>query len=249
MDSDFIEYLCRDSDLIAATTCRGADVVASDAYSGFSVCGYTGDDEAHYSACRRRLAAELGLHPGCIVMPRQTHSAEVLVTDGEIPPADELYGVDALVTSARGLVIGVNTADCVPLVMADRRAGVIGAVHAGWRGAVAGVQVRALHAMLGAGAVPGDIRVWMGPCICEGCFEVGDEVAQCFPDAFVVHEAGRRKHVQLAGYVASTLADCGVPEGNIALPCGCTRCRTDRYFSARASGVASGRNFTFIYRP
>lgn len=247
MDTDFIEYLCRCDDVVAATTCRGGEAVGRDPYSGFSLCHYTGDAPDHYMRSRRRLADAIGVSPEMIIIPRQTHSTNVLtVGDGPVGD-DDLDGVDAVVTARRGVVAGVNTADCVPLVMVDATAGVVGAAHAGWRGAVAGIQQRTVGAMERLGADAGRIRVFMGPCICQDCFEVGEEVACRFGDRFVSRRPGERPHVDLAAYVADTLVGEGVRADHISLPTACTRCRPDRYFSARASGIASGRNFTFIY--
>ncbi|MDO4320458.1 MAG: polyphenol oxidase family protein [Bacteroidales bacterium] len=249
MDTSFIEFFCNRDDIVAGTTCRGSSVDALDRYSGFTLCHYTGDNRQHYVACRNRLASALGLAPEMIIIPRQTHGTSVLTVGDALPSPDELDGMDAVVTSRRGVVIGVNTADCLPLVMADTVSGVIGAVHAGWRGAVAGIQLRAIDAMCGLGARPSRIKVYAGPCICLNCFEVGDEVACRFPDKFVSRRGTCRPHVDLARYVADTLVGAGLSMDNMTLPTACTKCRPDRYFSARAAGIASGRNFTFIYRP
>ena len=109
--------------------------------------------------CRGRLAAQLDIGISQLVIPRQTHSACVKLIDSlPVDPA-ELEGVDGLVTSLSGVALVIHTADCVPVVMADRRNGIIAAVHSGWRGTVADITGRALRLMECAGA---DCTVFLG---------------------------------------------------------------------------------------
>lgn len=232
----------------AAHTMRGA-VKARDPYSGFNVCHYVGDNPAHVAHSRRELACALNVGVERLVVPRQTHSTAVAVIDRlPVDPA-MIESVDAVVTRLRGVAIGVNTADCVPVVMADTEAGVIGALHAGWRGALAGITANAVAAMVSLGADPANIIAAMGPCICAHCFEVGEEVAEQFPEAMVTRPTGAKPRVDLAEFVATRLEDSGLSRINIALPKLCTRCDPHRLFSARALGTASGRIFTAIVMP
>lgn len=225
------------------TTCRAGFESVDDSYSGFSLCHYTGDRPEHFMSCRQSLADRMGIPEENLIIPRQTHGCLCRVIDRTPFPETELEGVDGLVTSLPDVVIGVNTADCLPVVMTDEDNGVVGVAHAGWRGALGGVVQSTLEAMLGSGADVGSVKVIMGPCICTECFEVGREVASQFPSANVVEYD--KPHVDLAGYVRDRLMECGVRPENISLPGDCTRCRPELYFSARAMGVASGRNFTF----
>lgn len=219
--------------------------VTSSPYSGVNLCHYTGDDPDHVAWSRGLLADEAGISVERIIVPRQTHSTRCRVIDRLPVEAAEIEGVDALVTTLRGVGIGVSTADCVPVVMADAEAGVIGVAHAGWRGAVAGIVDRTLDAMMSLGAQPERISALIGPCICVECFEVGDEVAAQFPESCVVRGEGR-PHVDLPAYVRQQLIARGVADNAITMPDACTRCHPDTYFSARASGIASGRNFTMV---
>ncbi len=244
-NSDWLESVDVAPGVKAFVTTRGEASLSP--YSSFNICHYTGDSPDAVKCCRKALVERLGLEDGALVVPRQTHSARCRVI-GLLPAGeDELYGVDALVTSLPGVAIGVSTADCVPVLLADVNARVVGVAHAGWRGALDGVLEAAVGSMVGQGAMTGDIRVAFGPCICAACFEVGEDVACRFPGKYVLRSPGARPHVDLPGYVASRLVDCGIAASAIAPPLGCTRCAHDRYFSARALGVDSGRNFTFIY--
>lgn len=230
-------------------TSRGGDGNQKSPYVDFNICHYTGDDPAHVAASRRMLIKELGLDAGSLIVPRQTHSANVRVIDSlPVDPA-AIEGVDALVTRMPEVVVGVSTADCVPVVIVDEQAGVAGVAHAGWRGALGGVVDNTVGAMLELGADASRMDVFFGPAICCDCFEVGEEVAVRFPDEYVVRRAEwPRPHVDLPGYVAGRLLSAGVPSERIRnfSPDLCTRCHPDRYFSARIAGVESGRNFTFV---
>lgn len=246
-----LEVLHESFKAFAATTWRGPGIVASEPYSGFSLCHYNGDAPEHWQRCRRMLERFCGVPSERLIVPRQTHGASVLSlsrTDfgnEEIAVAPEnLEGVDAVVTDIRNLVIGVNTADCLPLILLDEEAGVAAAVHAGWRGAVAGIAVNALQAMERLGAVPSRIKAMMAPCIIVDEFEVGEEVAARFPQECVARNYGGKPHVDLPLAVAMQLSDCGVTD--IKFPPAGTLSNSTRYFSARAAGIASGRNFTFI---
>lgn len=241
------EILYKDDLIIAGNSVRNGDVDAGP-YDGFSVCGYTGDSEAHTGACRDELAEFMGVERHHIVQCRQTHSTDVYVVESVDGMTEMPYGYDAIVTRLKNVVIGVNTADCVSLAMFDKKAGVIGVAHAGWRGALAGVAVNTVKKMVELGASPENIHAFFGPSILECCFEVGEEVAELFPGAFVKRSYGERPHVDLPGFVKSQIDGMGVKNCNIKLNCNCTRCRPDIYFSARAVGIESGRNFTFIMR-
>lgn len=230
-------------------TSRGDVGDGCSAYGGFNICHYTGDSLESVGSCRRSLAAAVGVEDENIIVPRQTHSVNVAVVDS-LPVCDgRLEGVDGVVTILNKVAIGVSTADCVPVILIDADAGVSAALHAGWRGAVGGIVAEGLRKMAGLGADLRRIEAYIGPAICVDCFEVGEEVASRFPEQCVVrYSDGRRPHVDLPGYVALALEREGVMAGKISRFTRdyCTRCHPDRYFSARAIGVDSGRNFTFV---
>ena len=241
------EILYKDDLIIAGNSVRNGDVDAGP-YDGFSVCGYTGDSEAHTGACRDELAEFMGVERHDIVQCRQTHSTNVYVVESVDVMTEIPYGYDAIVTRLKNVVIGVNTADCVSLAMFDKKAGVIGVAHAGWRGAVAGIAVNTLKKMVEMGAKVENIKGYFGPSIGECCFEVGEEVALCFPEEFVTRQEGEKPHVNLAGFVKRQLENEGVKAETLILNENCTRFNQSRYFSARALGIESGRIFTFIMR-
>lgn len=246
----------------AFTTLRGT-VDADNPYSEINLCNYTGDSEAHVSECRLMLCRTLGIEPQMLVMPRQTHTASVITITEDffrLTPAQQqaaLSKKDAIVTNQLGVAIGVNTADCVPIVLACPTRHIIAAVHAGWKGTVKRIAEAAIDAMKALGANPSDIHAAIGASICHDCFEVGPEVVQQFADAAFpiaqitkVNATTGKHHINLQQANALVLMQCGIPADNIAFSHQCTRCQPLRYFSARRMGINSGRTFTgIIQRP
>ena len=238
----------------AFTTLRG-DARTDDNYSEFNICNYTGDSHEHIVACRRLLCSRLGIDDAQLIMPRQTHSVNVAAITATSRHGACLDDVDALVTNLPDVVIGINTADCVPLVFADPTAGVIGAAHAGWKGTKNGIAARAIEAMCRLGAMPSRIMIAIGAAICQECFEVGDEVVEQFAEAgFDLNAIVKRNtvtgkaHIDLPEANRIIALQSGVPDANINLSGRCTRCQPMRYFSARRIGIRSGRIFTAIIR-
>lgn len=156
------------------TTTR-AGGVSLPPFDTFNLGDHVGDDPDAVAANRRRLAAAIGLPVDRVVWMNQVHGEHVECVDA--PRTDAFEATDALVTTTRGLALAVVTADCVPVLMADSRAGVLGAAHAGRVGAAAGVVLQTLEAMLEAGARPGDVSVLLGPAVSGANYEVPEAMA------------------------------------------------------------------------
>src|SRR5262249_40865087 len=151
-----------------------------------------------------------------LVTARQTHSATVIVAEHALDLTNRPRA-DAIVTDQRGLAVGVLAADCAPVLLAARHAGVVGAAHAGWRGRSGGVREAAVAAMQGLGASKAHMRGAVGPCIGQPAYEVGWDFEEefCRRDAesarfFLRPQAGSRPHFDLAGYVRLRLARAGI---------------------------------------
>ena len=180
-------------------------------------CSYGSHDEREaVIENRRRAMARLDLPANALVTCYQVHGVDVLTINGGNPPVGKVYA-DALVTNRRGMALGVLTADCAPILLADINAGVIGAIHAGWRGALAGVLEAGTKAMVGLGAHTEFIHASIGPCIGANSYEVGSEFARRFIKKSFKFEAFFKPSLQtghhffdLAGYVEMRLAACGV---------------------------------------
>lgn len=199
-------------------------------------CGLgSGDDPALIAENRRRVAD--AVMPGAVLTGvYQVHGNRCVVVDATIDLSARPEA-DALATRTPGIVLGILTADCVPVLFADREAGVIGAAHAGWKGALAGVTDATLAAMESLGADRANIAAAIGPCIGRASYEVDDGFVQRFTDADPANErffaAGRPGHAMfdIAAYVAARLAAAGV--ARIAIGGQDTYAEADDYFSYR----------------
>lgn len=156
------------------TTTRAGGVSAPP-YDTFNLGDHVGDDPSAVAANRKRLASAIGLGDDAVIWMNQVHGDNVVRVDGPVHGAVE--ATDALVTTTPRLALAVVTADCVPVLLADARAGVVGAVHAGRVGAQIGVVARAVEAMCDAGARAGDISVLFGPSVSGRNYEVPAEMA------------------------------------------------------------------------
>jgi YfiH family protein len=165
---------------------------------------------------RARVAAALGAAPERLAVPFQVHSPDA-VTITELWSADARPRCDALATATPGLAIGVTGADCGMILFADQRAGVIGAAHAGWKGALTGVVEATVAAMERLGAKRGDIVAALGPCIGHKSYEVGPEFVAAFEGAgddtarhFAPSRRAGHSMFNLNAYIAERAARAGV---------------------------------------
>jgi len=149
---------------------------------------------------------------------------------------------DGMVTSARGVALGIFTADCVPLLMVDHVARVAGAFHAGWRGTLAGIVCAGVRRMIEAGAAVEHLSAALGPSIGPCCYEVEAELGERFMAAWPIAaahvRAGRagKAMLDLRGLLIDQLIDAGLAPGSIAAVGPCTQCAAERFFSRRAAG-------------
>ena len=188
--------------------------VSTGAVAGLNVGLGAGDDPAAVAENRRRAAAAV-LPGAALATVYQVHSPDCVTA--AVPWSDaERPHADALVTDRPGIVLGILTADCAPVLFADREAGVVGAAHAGWKGAIGGVIDSTVAAMEALGARPHRISAAIGPCIAQASYEVDDAFAARFTvqaaDNARFFAPGRpgHHHFDLAGYVAAQLAAAGI---------------------------------------
>jgi len=187
--------------------------VSKGIYEGLNV-GHGSRDARDAVRENRRLAVEAVMPGATLVTLHQVHSPDAVMAAHW--PDDERPHADALVTDRPGLALGILTADCGPVLLADMQAGVIGAAHAGWKGALTGVLGATVDAMEKLGADRGRIVAAIGPLIARRSYEVDDAFARRFAEADPANErffaAGRPGHHQfdLEAYIASRLAEAGV---------------------------------------
>lgn len=190
--------------------------VSTGELAGLNVGYGSSDDRA--AITENRLLATEALLPGAeLVTVHQVHSADVVRVDDPWPQ-DERPNADAMVTDQPHLLLGILTADCAPVLFADLGAGVIGAAHAGWRGAIAGVTDATIEAMEQLGARRDRIAAAVGPCIARPSYEVDEGFRRRFLDEdeanarFFDAADGAKPHFDLAGYVRHRLLAAGVEQ-------------------------------------
>jgi polyphenol oxidase len=153
-------------------------------------CGFGSKDKRDAVAANRaRVAGTIGAAPASLVTGYQTHGIAVARVETPWEPAAAPH-VDGLVTNRPGVILGVLTADCAPILFADARAGIVGTAHAGWRGALAGIVEATVEAMVELGARQSDIVAVVGPCIAIASYEVGPE----FPAPFLARSADNARY-------------------------------------------------------
>ncbi|MAL25277.1 MAG: polyphenol oxidase [Croceicoccus sp.] len=222
------------------------------AYASLNV-GTGSEDDPALVEQNRRIAADAVLPGAALATVYQVHSALCERVIAPRPLAERPHA-DAMVTDRPGVLLGILTADCAPVLLADRQAGVVGAAHAGWKGAIGGVTDAAIAAMEALGANRSGIAAAIGPCIAQVSYEVdkGFLVRFCQDDPANERffKPGRPGHQQfdLAGYVAARLAGAGI--GTVAITGHDTLAEEERFFSYRRATLAGedgyGRQISLI---
>jgi len=224
--------------------------VSTGAFASLNLSYWVGDDDCAVDTNWERLHRAV---PDLKLVARlnQVHGNEVHAATRDtatLRPAG-----DGLVTAEPGVMLGIFSADCVPILMVDPKRKVAGALHAGWRGVIADIARVGVHAMVQLGADASNIRAAMGPSIGQCCFEVDAELG----DRFGREIDGARNHtragrpgkavIDLRAVVSDQLERAGLAPANIASIGPCTRCAPDRFFSRRAAGgTTTGLQLSFV---
>ncbi len=192
---------------------------------------------------RRRVAAALAPF-GRLLLMKQVHGATVVAA-----PWDGAPEADGAWAEAPGLLLGIETADCLPVLILDPGRRAVAAVHAGWRGTAAGVVARALDFLRARGTDPEEVVAALGPAIGPCCYEVGSELRTAFgPEGERFFRPGPRgrPHLDVRAANVRQLEACGVRAENIHHVNECTACRPERYHSYRRDGPGVGRMISYI---
>lgn len=255
-----------DRELQAFSTTRKGGV-SKNSYASFNINHYCGDDEATILENRRLLCDELNITDDCLVMPHQVHNTKLYTIDNHFMRLSheerkaELEGIDGIMTSLKGVCIGVSTADCVPILLYNKKYHIAAAVHAGWRGTVAQIAAIAVKAIQKQFTVKAEeLSAIIGPSIALESFEVGNEVFEQFkkagfPMPLIAEEFPakapytKKWHIDLWEANRLQLIEAGVLREHIHVAEIDTYRHSDDYFSARRLGIKSGRIFTGIIFP
>ncbi len=245
--------LYKDRLFAVSTTRKGG--VSKEKYASMNLCNYVEDNPEDIAENRRIFCHTHHINPSRILFPRQTHDDKIININSDFLrlPEDSqqksLYGIDAIVTNETNVCIGISTADCVPILFYDNDKQVIGAVHAGWRSTVKQITTQTVDFMTNAFKTqPKDLVVAIAPCISKESYEVGDELYDTFDEAsfpvgvlFSKNPGTGKYHLDLREANRWLLIKAGIPQNNIYISELCTFKNSDIVFSARKSGIHSGR--------
>lgn len=198
-------------------------------------------------ADRREISRIIQIAPDAIYLPIQKHTDKIISFDASREPR---IG-DAVITRAKGVLIGVQVADCVPVLVYEKEKGVVAAVHAGWRGTAAGILKKTIEVIVDryAGSA-GNIVVAIGPAIGGCCYEVGHEVVEAVARTTgkggYQSKKGEKYHLDLPSANREQALSLGVPDSNIWVSAECTFCNPGKFYSYRFSKGSTGRQGAFI---
>jgi len=202
----------------------------------------TSETKELVAANRLTLLSHLRLDPEWVAYADQVHSNRIkVVAEGGTYPS-----TDGLITQIPTLTLGIQVADCTAILLWDSTNRVIGALHAGWRGAAGDIVPMGIEKMVEQGANPRNIKAFVSPCISLKNFEVGQEVAVQFPDEFVDYEHYQKPHLNLKSFLKHQLVEAGIPKEQIEVSDRCTIEEADDFYSYRREGEKSGRMLALI---
>jgi YfiH family protein len=209
---------------------------------GLNLAFNTAEDKEVIAQNRLALLESLNLNPDWVAYADQVHSNRIqVVTQGGTYPS-----TDGLITKIPGLTLSIQVADCAAVLAWDSENKIIGALHAGWRGAVGDIVPKGIQMMTQQGANPAKIKAFVSPCLSLKNFEVGQEVAEQFPDQFVDYESYSKPHVDLKDFLRYQMEESGIPTSNIEIREECTVERAEDFYSYRREGDKSGRMMGLI---
>lgn len=229
--------------VVAAESTRDGGVSLAP-YQSLNLGKNTDDDPAHVLKNRRRFCTALGFQPEQLALSHQIHSDQIL----RVESAGNFAGFDALVTNQPSILLGVSVADCTPVLIFDQKNKAVAAIHAGWRGTVAGIVDKTLHYMAEQFGTTGkDCWAYVGTCIDECSFAVGEDVAAAFGSDFKRFDAKNGQFfVDLKKANQAQLLAFGLPIAQIEISPYSTVLHNDRYFSHRQENGVTGRMLATI---
>lgn len=210
--------------------------------TGLNLGFNTSENKEQVAENRLSLLSSLDLDSDWIAYADQVHGTRIrFVSGGGTYP-----GTDGLITRVPELVLAIQVADCAAVLLWDSQNSVIGALHAGWRGAAGEIVSLGVEKMIAEGAESANIKAYVSPCISKKNFEVGHEVAKQFPDEFVDYDSFSKPHVDLKGVIKNQLITKNISEANIEINQNCTVADAYLFYSFRREGKKSGRMLALI---
>lgn len=231
-----------------AITTRGDSCAGP--YDELNLAYHVGDDEAHVTENRKKVAAELGYEAANLVAAHQIHGAKSRLIyqegRGALDWKSAIANCDSLFTESVKIPLLIQVADCAPVLLVDREHHILAVVHAGWRGAVAKIAAQTARTMfLHSTTRFDDLKVGIGPCLCLDCFEIGPEVVESVqkivPEAVVQNSEWQKPHLNLRLLIQRNLENIGVMPENIEIMNRCPKCENETFFSHRGQNGRAGR--------
>ena len=217
--------------------------VSSLPLNALSLSYFKGDSRDNTDENRRRFLKALNAEHSSIITARQTHSTERCTIESIQEADDPPLECDALITRLKGVLLGIQTADCLPIVIADTKSGTVAAIHAGWRGTAGRITERTVSdLMLVHGVNPLECVAALGPAACVDCYEVGEEVIERYKKEFgywrnlLVNFKNGKAHLDVRAANIQQLRFCGFSEDRIHTAEYCTMHQNDLFFSYRREG-------------
>lgn len=227
-------------------TLRNTPSFPKSVYKGFNLSTQVGDIEEVVLEHRNLIATQVFHTPSSVWFPQQSHGNKVVIVKHTTSPP-ELNDTDALVTQQSNVILGVLSADCVPILFWDPITKTIGAAHAGWKGTAKHIVKEVIYTMQHAlGVQPSTLYVAIGPSISAEVYEVGQEVADQMDPASVYPKSNTTYCCDLWKENVGQLESSGVPLHHIDVLEKCTYKNPELFFSARREGIRSGRMGSFI---
>jgi YfiH family protein len=232
----FIELTCAFS-----TRCGG---YSEGPFTSLNMGNIKFDDPILVGKNRSLFFEKVGITKEIVALPDQVHSATIR----NISSAGIIPTTDALITTKKGLYIGVQTADCFPVFIYAPKIRSIAVIHAGWRGAVQNIVFKTLDLLIGQlGTNSTDLYVAIGPGLQSECFEVRSDVYQQFPaNHLITHQDTTKRYLNLSGYLIQQIRSRNIPKNQIYADRNCTKCNQEQFFSFRRDGEKSGRMMGII---
>lgn len=242
-----------------ATKGEEIEGVSKNDWGKLNLCHYVDDKHENVKKNRELFCKFHKIEYNNLIIPRQTHTNRVKVIDKTFLDLDniarerELNDVDALVSNIKNLCIGINTADCIPLIIFDTKHQAAAVVHAGWRGLSAHIARNAINTMQTEyHTMTDDIICAIGPCISSDNYEVGGELVDIFENEgfsknnFIQSCIPNKFNLDLRKALVEELIKLGIKHNNIEVSNICTYQECDKFFSARKLGIKSGRIFSSV---
>jgi len=235
------------------TTKKGGFSLAP--YDSFNLAFHVGDNKEDILKNRVKLAQSLQISPKNFTALQQVHGTRVSIINshdrgrGAFDIESAINNSDAMLTDQKEICLLILVADCVPLLLYDRKKKIIAAIHAGWKGTVGLIAWKTVHKMLSVwDCKPQDLICAIGPSIGPCCYQVGPEVIALVKEKFQAHKQligsiskSGRGYLNLWEANRQQLLECHIPEGNIEIAGICTNCHSDIFFSSRKSNGLTGR--------